>query len=74
MTPRAKGTLFAECNRTACRNTHARWWNPNTCAYYCEPCARRINGYIERDPVNECRPVGGDFVRLMVLLGEGAHG
>jgi hypothetical protein len=31
------------CNRTACRAPGAIWWNTSTRAYYCTPCAHRIN-------------------------------
>jgi hypothetical protein len=33
---------FPTCNRKVCNST-ARMWNTSTRAYYCTPCARRIN-------------------------------
>ena len=39
-----KGQLFeGECNRTACTNLEAIWWNMGTYGLYCTPCARAIN-------------------------------
>lgn len=35
-----------ECNRTACANHPACWWNPHTQAYYCEPCAIELNKHL----------------------------
>lgn len=31
------------CNRKACQQLGARWWNKSTRAYYCDNCARAIN-------------------------------
>lgn len=31
------------CARSACRAPGATWWNTSTRAYYCTPCAHRIN-------------------------------
>lgn len=41
--PIRKGRKHGECNRTACSNPDARWYNPHTNGYYCEPCARLLN-------------------------------
>jgi hypothetical protein len=38
-----KGHRDGECNRTACHNPNARWYNPHTNSYYCQPCAFRLN-------------------------------
>jgi hypothetical protein len=52
-----KGEFDGECNRRACRETGANWWNPNTRAYYCASCARRINDYIVRPEEQHLRLV-----------------
>ena len=41
--PSPKGYLGGLCNRTSCNNDHAHMWSSVECAYYCIPCARRIN-------------------------------
>lgn len=38
-----KGQHRGECNRTACSNKVARWYNPHTNAYYCDCCAPKLN-------------------------------
>jgi len=38
-----KGKMGLRCNRTACENTEAYWYNRTTRAYYCQPCAHAIN-------------------------------
>lgn len=38
-----KGEYGGECNRTACKNTNAQWYNKVTEAFYCTKCARMIN-------------------------------
>jgi hypothetical protein len=38
-----KGKKGLRCNRTACSTRAAYWWNRITCAFYCQPCAFRIN-------------------------------
>lgn len=38
-----KGEHGGECNRTACKNTNAQWYNKVTEAFYCTKCARMIN-------------------------------
>jgi len=38
-----KGKFYGHCNRTACDEEHATWFNHSTEAYYCEGCAHRIN-------------------------------
>lgn len=52
-----KGKKGGECKRWACDNGPAHWFNPNTHAYYCGACARRINDFID-DPKLQCRIVG----------------
>ena len=37
------GTYGGLCNRSACREEGARWWNTSTRKYYCLLCASRIN-------------------------------
>lgn len=31
------------CNRSACRQPGANWWNATMQAWYCQPCAFAIN-------------------------------
>lgn len=38
-----KGDLGGECERAACKNGPARWYNSGTRKFYCQPCALRIN-------------------------------
>jgi len=38
-----KGAFDGHCNRTACQQPPARWWNKGTRKYYCQTCALRIN-------------------------------
>lgn len=40
----AKGLKGGECNRTACNRSPANSFNKSTRAFYCRPCAERING------------------------------
>lgn len=50
------GTYNGLCNRTACRDTGARWWNSSTRKFYCVVCACRINQECRRfneDPICE---------------------
>lgn len=42
-----KGDKGGECNRKACRNPAATWYNRSTEKYYCKPCAMRIMSYPE---------------------------
>jgi hypothetical protein len=40
------GKGVTKCNRTACQCELVigrRWWNTSTRAFYCQPCAFRIN-------------------------------
>ncbi len=41
--PTIKGQRGGNCNRTACQQPGAHWYNPYTYAYYCAPCARELN-------------------------------
>lgn len=43
-----KGTWGGNCNRTACQQPGAVWWNSSTRAYYCQSCARKINEFSEK--------------------------
>lgn len=38
-----KGKRGLRCNRTACECEEAFYWNKTTQAYYCQPCAIKIN-------------------------------
>lgn len=40
-----KGTLGAECQRTACKNTPALYWNKSTRRHYCKKCSMEINDF-----------------------------
>lgn len=40
-----KGLKNGSCNRTACQDPGANFFNRSTKAYYCEYCARRINNF-----------------------------
>src|SRR5690349_19861936 len=41
--PEDKGKLDGACNRSACLERPATWWNESTRAHYCGTCARLIN-------------------------------
>ncbi len=46
-----KGQVFGgECNRTACSNLGADYYNKGTYGYYCRPCGWAINGR-DRNPL-----------------------
>jgi hypothetical protein len=38
-----KGQYQQECDRTACSNGNAIWYNKNARGYYCQQCAELIN-------------------------------
>lgn len=38
-----KGEYQGECNRSACSNPNAEYFNYSTEKYYCSPCAKLIN-------------------------------
>lgn len=38
-----KGIQGGNCNRQACQQPGADWYNPTTRAYYCAPCARLLD-------------------------------
>lgn len=44
-----KGVFNGPCNRTACQQQPATWWNPNTNAWYCAECALKINAHCPSD-------------------------
>jgi hypothetical protein len=44
-----KGEHGGECNRSACRNDHANFYNYSTRKYYCASCASLINYYNRTD-------------------------
>jgi hypothetical protein len=41
-----KGLKGGKCNRTACLNRPAECFSTYENAYYCVPCARKINEYL----------------------------
>lgn len=41
--PALKGVLNGNCNRAACQEPGAQYYNQSTRAYYCKPCAFRLN-------------------------------
>lgn len=44
--PALKGVKGGNCNRAACQQPNAWWYNRGSWAYYCGPCAKLINkGY-----------------------------
>jgi hypothetical protein len=52
------GTYGGLCNRKACREPGARWWNSSTRKFYCVMCASRINMECRRfgeEPICEYR-------------------
>jgi hypothetical protein len=54
-----KGSVFGGiCNRTACDEFPALFYNRGTFGYYCVPCGRAING---RDPKPLCERVDHDL-------------
>ena len=60
------GTYGGLCNRTACREPGARWWNTSTRKFYCVMCASRINlecRRMDEDPLCEYRQQSGDEER-----------
>ena len=47
-----KGSILGgECNRTACTNRGATWWNKMTLGFYCADDAREINKSWPHDPI-----------------------
>jgi len=44
------------CNRTACRQPNATWWNFSTRAWYCQKCSLKIN---ELNGEQVCTPTVG---------------
>ena len=42
-----KGEYNCECNRTACKNKHAIFYNHSTKKYYCGSCAYEINKWAQ---------------------------
>ena len=51
-----KGMQGGECNRTACHNPDAQWFNRSTRAYYCGECAMKLN---HANPVDALRLFNG---------------
>jgi hypothetical protein len=54
--PKDKGLLNGACNRSACLDRPATWWNSSTRAHYCAKCARLINDFCP-DGTLLCTPV-----------------
>lgn len=50
-----KGHQGGECNRTACENFPATWFNLYTQAWYCQSCARKINASTYPQAICELR-------------------
>jgi hypothetical protein len=46
---RPKGSFLGECNRTACNEVGATFYNSSTRKYYCEACAAEINYWSRMD-------------------------
>ena len=44
-----KGEYLGECNRTACQNTPATFFNYSTKMFYCRACAMLINQHNHAD-------------------------
>lgn len=44
-----KGDYNQECNRTACSNQGAKFYNHSTRMYYCRSCAEQINYWSKLD-------------------------
>jgi len=44
-----KGEYNQECNRTACNNSAAVYYNHSTEKYYCKSCAMEINFWNKSD-------------------------
>jgi hypothetical protein len=51
----SKGEHGETCNRSMCNARPATWFNPSMNAYYCEPCARRINAFMPLASLLRCR-------------------
>lgn len=47
--PRIKGAYTSKCNRTACENMNAVYFNHSTLQYYCRECAVLINRHNHED-------------------------
>ena len=46
-----KGQYNAECNRTACNNQEAIYYNHSTREHYCHSCAMEINYWNRKDSI-----------------------
>lgn len=49
MSKPGKGEFYGECNRTACSNYYATFYNHSTKKYYCPSFAAKINRYNRAD-------------------------
>lgn len=57
MNTELKGKYGGNCNRTACQQPGAVWWNSSTRAFYCQSCARKINEFsVKADGYALCSP------------------
>jgi hypothetical protein len=52
--PLDKGKHGGACNRGACNERPADWWNPHMAAYYCEGCAKKINESLAASKLKLC--------------------
>jgi hypothetical protein len=57
--PALKGKKDGNCNRQACQQPGATYFNVGTDAYYCESCARRINRDMTESDKLTCRTAFG---------------
>lgn len=61
-----KGEFNQECNRTACNNQNAVYYNLSTEKYYCRSCATEINYWNRADAM---RLYGHDLCMKRVDMG-----
>lgn len=67
-----KGEWGGECNRTACHNPEAVWFNVSTRKHYCGMCARTLNEVHEDQMKDLARRYPGqeDLQGLLCILRE----
>jgi len=62
----AKGSYNGECNRGACTNKHAYWYNDPMYKYYCIACARMINESSNQSGMGDiCTPVYHEPIEIL---------
>lgn len=57
-TPLDKGRHGGTCNRGACNERPADWFNHHTGYYYCGPCAQKINESLAASNLKLCERQG----------------